>query len=463
MLDIARHFYSPKVIKQYIDTIAKAGGTFLHLHLSGNENYALESLVLNQRAADAVRDSNGIYTNPKTGQPFLSFAQLQDIVQHAKAQGVELIPEIDSPAHMGGIFALLPPDQVQIIQSPVIANQIHYTEPRAIAFIQSLIGEVAGRFGDSSRHFHIGGDEFGYSVANHHEFVAYANQLSGYLKTLGLTPRMWNDGVIKSALPQFDSSIQITYWDYDGFMDNASADPAQIAARRAVRADMPELAEAGFDVLNYNSYYLYATPDSGNGATSEPGNFAERDILKNWHLGVWDSNNHANAMTDSSKIAGAALAIWGEHAGTLSDETVFRYTAGHLDAVIRKTNAAADSQLADTIAAESANGFYQLNQEAYLDFGHIADNAVVDLRYNGKQTLHLLQEELLSDHSALDIWVRADTRHDTRGDGVVLNRHWQKTAQTDSRGSGWEQENYTAYEYRGNKLWLDDDIVITWI
>ena len=41
MLDIARHFYPPEVIKSFIDTISQSGGTFLHLHFSDHENYAL--------------------------------------------------------------------------------------------------------------------------------------------------------------------------------------------------------------------------------------------------------------------------------------------------------------------------------------------------------------------------------------------------------------------------------------
>ncbi|KYK90660.1 hypothetical protein SA3733_10445, partial [Aggregatibacter actinomycetemcomitans serotype d str. SA3733] len=103
MLDIARHFYSPEVIKSFIDTISLSGGNFLHLHFSDHENYAIESHLLNQRAENAVQGKDGIYINPYTGKPFLNYRQLDDIKAYAKAKGIELIPELDSPNHMTAI------------------------------------------------------------------------------------------------------------------------------------------------------------------------------------------------------------------------------------------------------------------------------------------------------------------------------------------------------------------------
>ena len=50
MLDAARRFYSAEDIKRFVDDVARAGGTFLHLHLSDHENYALESRLLGQEA-----------------------------------------------------------------------------------------------------------------------------------------------------------------------------------------------------------------------------------------------------------------------------------------------------------------------------------------------------------------------------------------------------------------------------
>ncbi|EFX91230.1 hypothetical protein HMPREF0027_1727 [Actinobacillus ureae ATCC 25976] len=90
-LDIARRFYPVETIKQFIDTIHHAGGTFLHLHFSDHENYALESTYLDQSEANAIV-KDGTYYNPKTNKPFLIYKQIHDIIYYAKSKNIELVP-----------------------------------------------------------------------------------------------------------------------------------------------------------------------------------------------------------------------------------------------------------------------------------------------------------------------------------------------------------------------------------
>ncbi|ACX82264.1 molecular chaperone TorD [Aggregatibacter actinomycetemcomitans D11S-1] len=337
MLDIARHFYSPEVIKSFIDTISLSGGNFLHLHFSDHENYAIESHLLNQRAENAVQGKDGIYINPYTGKPFLSYRQLDDIKAYAKAKGIELIPELDSPNHMMAIFKLVQKDRgvkyLQGLKSRQVDDEIDITNADSIAFMQSLMNEVIDIFGDTSQHFHIGGDEFGYSVESNHEFITYANKLSYFLEKKGLKTRMWNDGLIKSTFEQINPNIEITYWSYDG----DTQDKNEAAERRDMRVSLPELLAKGFTVLNYNSYYLYIVPKASP-TFSQDAAFAAKDVIKNWDLGVWDGRNTKNRVQNTHEIAGAALSIWGEDAKALKDETIQKNTKSLLEAVIHKTN-----------------------------------------------------------------------------------------------------------------------------
>lgn len=335
MLDIARRFYSVDVIKQYIDTIASAGGGFLHLHFSDNENYALESRLLNQSAADA-KFSDGLYYNRKTGKPFLSDKQLREIVGYAREKGVELVPELGSPSHMGAVFGLLADargaDKVRALKSKTAGDELDITNPSAVRFAESLLEEAAAKFPHSKR-MHIGADEFGYSAESNHEFVAYANRLAAFLAKKGLKTQMWNDGVIKQNLKKLNRSIEITYWSYDG-------DPQDKAAgqkRRKLRASLPDLLREGFAVWNYNSYYLYFVPKADL-ASSGDSSYAVRDVEQNWNLSIWDGKNGKNAAKEHEKIKGAALAVWGEHSGALSDKTVFKHTNPLLKAVLHKAN-----------------------------------------------------------------------------------------------------------------------------
>ncbi|WP_373741473.1 family 20 glycosylhydrolase [Neisseria sp.] len=337
MLDMARYFYTPEAVKGFIDTVAAEGGTFVHLHFSDNENYALESRLLGQKAADAQRRSDGVYVNKTTGKPFWSDGQLREVVNHARSKKIELVPEIGSPGHMGGIFHLMENayGKETVKQMQTANGELDISKPKNTDFMQALIAETADKFGTVSRHFHIGGDEFGYDTESNRNFVAYANRQAEFLARRGLETRIWNDGIIKPTMDALNRDIEITYWSYDG----DPQDKAEAAKRRTVRATLPDLLDHGFKVLNYNSYYLYVVPRDGKNWQADSA-YAASDARKNWHLGVWDGNNHRNALTDGRerKISGAAVAVWGEHAGTLSNGQMQEYARGLLSTVLAKTN-----------------------------------------------------------------------------------------------------------------------------
>ncbi|WP_373746635.1 family 20 glycosylhydrolase [Neisseria dentiae] len=342
MLDTARRFYSVSEIKKFIDMLAASGGRFLHLHFSDHENYALESALLGQTVETAKRSRYGTYINPKTGKPFLSRRQMREIIRYAAAKNIEIVPEVGSPNHMNGIFTLLThkhgKDYVHALKSKMADDEINITRPESVAFVKALIDEVAETF-NHSKHFHIGGDEFGYSAENNHEFIDYANTLAAHLATKGLTTRMWNDGLINSTVGKLNRDIEITYWSYDG----NPADKQAAQTRRAMRASLPELTAKGFSVLNYNSYYLYLVPNGKRDFAHDAG-FSAKDIEKRWDLGVWDGENRSNAAADTDKIIGAALAVWGENAGKMKNETIRRNTAAPLKAMMRKANAASAAE-----------------------------------------------------------------------------------------------------------------------
>lgn len=337
MLDVARHFYPVDVVKQYIDAVAESGGHFLHLHFSDHENYALESAVLDQLSENA-EFSDGVYRNPKTGRPFFRDEQIAELAEYAHAKGVELVPELGSPNHMNAVFELLElsrgGDYVRRLKSRVADDEIDINNEDSVVFVKSLINEVAAKFPYSKR-FHIGGDEFGYSVESNAEFVRYANRLSAFLAGKGLKTQMWNDGIIRQTMNDLSRNIEVTYWSFDGNPRDRQA----ARQRRAIRASMPDLIEAGFDVWNYNSYYLYFVP-SQNLASSDDGGFAVRDVKHNWNIGVWDNDDTRNTLSEreTAKVKGAALAIWGEHAGKLDALTIYEHTRPLLKAVIQKAN-----------------------------------------------------------------------------------------------------------------------------
>ncbi|MDU8924708.1 family 20 glycosylhydrolase [Pasteurellaceae bacterium LIM206] len=334
-LDIARHFYDVDSLKSFIDTIHQAGGHFLQLHLSDDQNYALESAYLDQLERNATC-RNGTCVNPKTGKPFLTYRQIDEIIRYAAEKQVELVPEVDSPGHMTAILSLLElkngKDYVNGLRLKGSRGELNMTNPEAAEMVKTLIGEVIYIFGNSSRHFHAGGDEFSYDEPNDNDFIRYINELNDYISRKGLITRIWNDGLTKKNLDSLNKNIEITYWSYDG----DTQDSQEAKFRRDIRADVPLLLTKGFRVLNYNSYYLYVVPRKDKNLMEDM-RFARRDMQSHWQLGVWDKQNKRDVVANR-QLSGAALSIWGEYADDMSGEQIQSATQDLLKIIIEKTN-----------------------------------------------------------------------------------------------------------------------------
>ncbi|MDO4640158.1 MAG: family 20 glycosylhydrolase [Neisseria sp.] len=436
-LDIAKHFYSADVIKKYIDTISKAGGNFLQLHLSDDDNYAFESTVLNQRVENATLNADGTYTNPVSGKQFLSYTQIADVVSYAKAKGVELIPEVDTPNHMDAIFTLLEQykgaDYVKSIKSEVVNDEVKITDSTAISFVKSLYSEVIGLMDGNSKHFHIGGDEFGYSASNNHEFITYANTMSEFLANQGLTTRMWNDGLLKTSLSSLNTNIEITYWSYDG----NPTDAATASERRAERASMQDLLDDGFDVLNYNWYYLYFVPKDGV-TNAESGAHMASDIQTKWDLSVWDGTTTTNKVSDTGHVIGSSLTIWGENAGNLTDDKIYEWSANGLSALISKTHAeSVDKSTLTKVTVE-------INESTPA-------NKVVDLDDSASELVSLsATDDFLSSGNAF-VWLNGGT-----DDMVTLSSGWTASGASELKGD----VSYSLYKNGQNHLYVDTDIAV---
>lgn len=441
-LDIARHFYTIEDIKGFIDTISRAGGTFLHLHFSDDQNYAFESDILGQTTKNAVRNADGTYTNPATGKQFLSKAQLAEIVNYAQSKSVELIPELDMPAHMGGVFSLLRHNSqygqgfINTIKIPWTAantHQIDVTKPEAVNLVKSLVNEVSGIFGQSSRHFHLGADEFEGGNQTNLQVVDFLNAMADMLVQKGLTARIYNDGIHKANFERLNHNIEVTYWGYE---DNHL---------NSLRISMPELLNAGFKVLNYNNTYLYYIPEEKQFASEHQSDYEAQTMLREWSLGVWGSNKNV-VVADTGNLIGAALSIWGEHAGALSGSSIQKYSETYLENMIKIVNGTPTN-------AFDANGNFILSHNSYLDMSRVSGGEVLDIGANGQQTLYLLQENSLVSRNPISVYVRG-----LNNDKIVLDAKWQASGETQVIAYGNDQVTYQAYKYLGHTLWVDKDL-----
>jgi len=151
MIDVSRHFMPMDTILRNVDGMEAAKLNVLHLHLSDDQGFRVESLrypKLQQSGSD--------------GQ-FYTQAQILQLIGYARDRGIRVVPEFDMPGHATSWFVGYPelasaPGLYQIIRAWSIHDPcMNPTLDSTYEFLDGFIGEMAALFPDF--YFHIGGDE----------------------------------------------------------------------------------------------------------------------------------------------------------------------------------------------------------------------------------------------------------------------------------------------------------------
>lgn len=341
-LDISRKFYKAEVIKQFIDDLSNYPNSFLQLHMSDNQNLAVEMATVGQTTDKNAVYQDGQWLNTQTKRPFLSKNDLMDLVSYARSKNVVLIPEIEAPAHMQAILELLKindPKRYEAIKLPDGApeqfNLIDYTKVEAIDFVQEMLAEYTPLFaGQAKAYFHIGVDEIDWlPVESNRNLVNYVNTLDNFLKHQGYTTRMWNDRVAKADLANYNKDIQITYWSQIGGWDINSTDE-RASSGRQYTASAQELLDAGFQLLNYNAYYTYFLPGQRMWQL-ESYTYTINDLVANWDLSKFELNS-GKQVNSTENVIGSALTFWGEEAGDYTDSQIQQKMQSFVQAYLKK-------------------------------------------------------------------------------------------------------------------------------
>jgi hexosaminidase len=152
MIDISRHFMPVDVLKRNIDGMAAVKLNVLHLHLSDDEGFRVES----RRAPRLQKFASN--------QLFYSQPQIRDLISYARERGIRVVPEFDVPAHAVSWLVAYPklssagtPDRLVRGMADSERPTLDPTLSATYRLLDSVFGEMAGLFPD--QYFHIGGDE----------------------------------------------------------------------------------------------------------------------------------------------------------------------------------------------------------------------------------------------------------------------------------------------------------------
>jgi len=150
-MDVSRHFISQEVLKRNIDGMAAVKMNVLHLHISDDQGFRVESKEfpkLQQMGSDGR-----YYTQ----------VEIRDLIGYASDRGIRVVPEFDMPGHATAWFVGYPelssgPGPYQIERRwGIFDPAMDPSRESTYKFLDKFIGEMAELFPDA--YFHIGGDE----------------------------------------------------------------------------------------------------------------------------------------------------------------------------------------------------------------------------------------------------------------------------------------------------------------
>jgi hexosaminidase len=176
-LDVSRHFFSPDMVKEYIDLMAEYKFNSFHWHLTDDQGWRLEikkyPLLTSVGAWRAERPGK-TWRECEPTQPgeatdyggFYTQQQVRDIVAYAKERNITIVPEIEMPGHSAAAISAYPylscTQQPQLtitggIYPPGIQSDYCPANDSVFIFLENVLKEVMELF--PSKYIHIGGDE----------------------------------------------------------------------------------------------------------------------------------------------------------------------------------------------------------------------------------------------------------------------------------------------------------------
>jgi len=178
MLDLSRHFFGKEYIKKTIDRLAMHKMNTLHLHLVDDQGWRIEIKKypkLTEVGAwridqeDAHWNARAKTKSNQKGKKYggyLTQDDIKEIVAYAATKNVEVVPEIEMPAHVSSAIAAYPelacfdhPKKIGVPSGGVwpITDIYCAGKESTFTFLEDVLTEVMALF--PSKYIHIGGDE----------------------------------------------------------------------------------------------------------------------------------------------------------------------------------------------------------------------------------------------------------------------------------------------------------------
>ena len=336
-IDVGRRPVSLELLYRIVQELSYHKMNTLQIHLNDNQiisqseydgteegarslyaGFRLESKIRNEEG-EGITSSDLFYTKEEFGK----------LVETAKAYGVEIVPEIDTPAHSLALTKVFP--SLGLSGDPESVDQLDLSNPAAVSLVKDiweeyLIKDSRGKtreegggspvFGECKT-IHMGMDEY---FGEKEAYLSYLEELTAWGKEIAPDKeiRVWasltemTGGGTKEPVG-LSKELQMQIW------DTSWADPE-------------ETYEAGFSILNSLSSSLYLIPGGGY-------DWLDREFLEEeWEPNVFKTAERTWILPAwSDRMLGACYLMWNdwwrEGEESLSEEELFARFADPLPVI----------------------------------------------------------------------------------------------------------------------------------
>ena len=192
MLDVSRYFFTKQYVMRYLDMMAMHKMNVFHWHLIDDCGWRIE--IKKYPKLTEIGAWRGQGADRRGG--FYTQDDIREIVAYAKARNIEVVPEIEIPAHTLAALAAHPElgclgKQFEVPDKHSISPEIYCVgKDSTWEFLENVMDEVCGLF--PAKFVHIGGDEARYDRWNHcehcqkrmkSEHLKSAKELQGWATT----------------------------------------------------------------------------------------------------------------------------------------------------------------------------------------------------------------------------------------------------------------------------------------
>ncbi|MGW7576631.1 beta-N-acetylhexosaminidase [Streptomyces sp. NPDC054765] len=330
-LDNARKPFSQDWIEARLREIADLKLNQFQLHFSDDQGFRIQS-----------------DTHPEiVSADHLTKAQVRQIIALARTLHISVVPELDSPGHLGAVLDHYPDLTLRNAQGRPVHGAIDISNPKSAPLIDSLLREFSDLFTNpkgAPAYWHLGGDEYQALMSSspstsYPQLARAARQKYGSggtiedLTTGWLNDRQktveargknrveaWNDGFFAGGVVTASKNRMVAYW----------------TGKEIGKRDPAEFLREGRNVMNFNDEYLYYVLGEPNQFTYPTG----QRIYESWTPRVIRGTRPVAVpagMTGPDRIPGARFAIWCDRSQAQTTQQVAAGIRLPLAALAQKT------------------------------------------------------------------------------------------------------------------------------